>query len=185
MRLNYQMYKYDYFFIIYIYINMFYATLNLLTNIFITGFTIIGAITFVNKTGKCFELIENNENGIEKAFEFGVKSSLDDLNCSLDSIQIIYKNLNKGFILGYELYIGNKIIKKTDDGKVLLLEKSSLYKDQIDELNNKVKKYQEEIEKIKHVKIKNKSSSKTKQNLIVDGDNLVIPKTAEFFLTKK
>ena len=57
------MYKYEYFFINYTYIIMIYATLNLLTNIFITGFTIVGAITFINKTGKCFELIEKNDNG--------------------------------------------------------------------------------------------------------------------------
>ena len=179
------MYKYEYFFINYTYIIMIYATLNLLTNIFITGFTIIGAITFINKTGRCFELIEKNDNGIEKAFEFGVKSSLDDLNSSLDSIQIIYKNFNKGIILGYELYTGNKVLKKTDEGKILLLEKSSLYNDQIEELNNKVRRYQEELEKINKVKGKNKSNLKNKKNLVVSGDNIIIPQTPEFFLTKK
>jgi hypothetical protein len=164
---------------------MFYATLNLLTNCFITGLTIVGAVTIVNKVGKCFDIIETNENGIEKAFEYGIKSSLDELNGSLDSIQIIYKNLSKGFILGYELYNGNKIIKKTDEGKILVLQKTDLYKDQIDELNNKVRRYQEEIEKIKDIKIKNKSVNRKKKDHIIDGDNIIIPKTAEFFLTKK
>ena len=164
---------------------MFYATLNLLTNCFITGLTIVGAVTIVNKIGKCFDIIETNDNGIEKAFEYGIKSSLDELNGSLDSIQIIYKNLSKGFILGYELYNGNKIIKKTDEGKILVLQKTDLYKDQIDELNNKVRRYQEEIEKIKDIKIKTKSVNKKKKDHIIDGDNIIIPKTAEFFLTKK
>jgi hypothetical protein len=164
---------------------MFYATLNLLTNCFITGLTIVGAVTIVNKIGKCFDIIETNDNGIEKAFEYGIKSSLDELNGSLDSIQIIYKNLSKGFILGYELYNGNKIIKKTDEGKILVLQKTDLYKDQIDELHNKVKRYQEEIEKIKDIKIKTKSVNKKKKDHVVDGDNIIIPKTAEFFLTKK
>ena len=164
---------------------MFYANLNLLTNCFITGLTIVGAVTIVNKVGKCFDIIETNENGIEKAFEYGIKSSLDELNGSLDSIQIIYKNLSKGFILGYELYNGNKIIKKTDEGKILVLQKTDLYKDQIDELNNKVRRYQEEIEKIKDIKIKNKSVNRKKKDHIIDGDNIIIPKTAEFFLTKK
>lgn len=164
---------------------MFYATLNLLTNCFITGLTIIGAVTIVNKIGKCFDIIETNDNGIEKAFEYGIKSSLDELNGSLDSIQIIYKNLSKGVILGYELYNGNKIIKKTDEGKILVLQKTDLYKDQINELHNKVKRYQEEIEKIKDIKIKTKSVNKKKKDHVVDGDNIIIPKTAEFFLTKK
>jgi hypothetical protein len=164
---------------------MFYATLNLLTNCFITGLTIVGAVTIVNKVGKCFDIIETNDNGIEKAFEYGIKSSLDELNGSLDSIQIIYKNLSKGFILGYELYNGNKIIKKTDEGKILVLQKTDLYKDQIDELHNKVKRYQEEIEKIKDIKIKTKSVNKKKKDQVVDSDNIIIPKTAEFFLTKK
>jgi len=164
---------------------MFYATLNLLTNCFITGLTIVGAVTIVNKVGKCFDIIETNDNGIEKAFEYGIKSSLDELNGSLDSIQIIYKNLSKGFILGYELYNGNKIIKKTDEGKILVLQKTDLYKDQIDELHNKVKRYQEEIEKIKDIKIKTKSVNKKKKDQVIDSDNIIIPKTAEFFLTKK
>jgi len=147
------------------------AIINLLTNILITGTSIIGCVTIVNKIGKfCKVIEENNEDSFKIAFDTCMMDTIDDMNKCVESIGMIASNCNNIIFIMYDIFTGNKFIKKNKDGKIIICNKSKVfsgYKDKIDELNNKVKKYQEELKKIK----KPKQSIK-KENIIDDNSSL-------------
>lgn len=132
------------------------AIINLLTNILITGTSIIGCVTIVNKVGKfCKVIEENNEDGFKIAFDTCMMDTIDDMNKCVESIGMIASNCNNIIFIMYDIFTGSKFVKKNKDGKIIICNKSKVfsgYKDKIDELNNKVKKYQEELKKIKKPK---------------------------------
>jgi hypothetical protein len=129
------------------------AILSLLTNILITGTSIIGTCTIINKVGKFFKIIEDTkEDGFKIAFDNFMMDSIDDLNKCVESISTIALNTNNVIIIVYDIIVGNKFVKKNKDGKIIICGKDKLYsgyKDKIDELSIKVKKYQDELKKIK------------------------------------
>lgn len=140
-----------------------YAIFNLLTNIIITGTSIVGCVTIINKVGKFFKNIEeNNNDGFKIAFDSLMMESIDDMNKCVDSVSTISTNINNTMFIVYDIIVGNKFIKKNKDGKLIICSKVKLYsgyKDKIDELTNKVKKYQDELKKFKDNKKNKKSSS--------------------------
>ena len=146
------------------------AIINLLTNILITGTSIIGCVTIVNKIGKfCKVIEENNEDGFKIAFDTCMMDTIDDMNKCVESVGMIASNFNNILFITYDIFTGNKFVKKNKDGKIIICNKSKVfsgYKDKIDELNNKVKKYQEELKKIK----KPKKNIK-KENIVNDDDS--------------
>jgi len=157
------------------------AIINLLTNILITGTSIIGCVTIVNKIGKfCKVIEENNEDGFKIAFDTCMMDTIDDMNKCVESVGMIASNFNNIVFIMYDIFTGNKFVKKNKDGKIIICNKSKVfsgYKDKIDKLNNKVKKYQEEIKKIK----KPKKIIK-KENIVIDdnsSDNSSLPSSNE------
>jgi hypothetical protein len=145
------------------------AIINLLTNIFITGTSIIGCATIVNKLGKFCKIIEeNNEDGFKTGFDNFMMETIDDMNKCVESLSTISSNLNNVSFILYDIIVGNKHIKKNKDGKIVLCEKTKLYsgyKDKIEELKSKVKKYEEELNKMKSNKTStNKKKEKEKDN---------------------
>jgi len=130
------------------------AILNLLSNIITTTFTCVGIATFINKTGKFFKIIEENKiDGFKKGFDTIVLESIDDINKCVESISLIANNTNRMVFILYDITLGNKIIKKDKDGKIIICNKSKIYsgfKEKINELTSKVKKYKEELSKIKN-----------------------------------
>lgn len=143
------------------------AIINLLTNILITGTSIIGCVTIINKVGKfCKVIEENNEDGFKIAFDTCMMDTIDDMNKCVESVGMIASNFNNILFITYDIFTGNKFVKKNKDGKIIICNKSKVfsgYKDKIDELNNKVKKYQEELKKIK--------KPKQKENIVNDDDS--------------
>ena len=139
------------------------AILNLISNICMLGCSIIGAITIINKGGHFFKIIEDNKvDGFRKAFDCIMLESVDDINKSVASINIISNNCIKISFILYDIFIGNKYIKKDKDGKIIICNKSLIpaeYKDKIEELNNKLKKYQDELSKIKQTDKKSDNES--------------------------
>ena len=133
-----------------------YAILNLVTNTVMTGFAFVGIGTIIIKAGNFFKIIEENkEDGFKKGFDAIMLESIDEMNTCVESISIITNNFNKIFFTLYDILTGNKYIKKDKDGKIIICTKSKLYsgfKDKIEELNSKVKKYQQELNKIKKKK---------------------------------
>jgi hypothetical protein len=155
------------------------AIINLLTNIFITGTSIIGCATIINKVGKFFKIIEENkDDGFKLAFDNVMMESIDDMNKCVESMSTIASNINHIIFIFYDISVGNKFIRKNKDGKIIICGKTKIhsgYKDKIDELKNRVKKYEEELKKIKHkptdeASVNNTSSDNSTNSVISDDD---------------
>ena len=129
------------------------AILSLITNSLISGFAIIGIGTFINKVGKFFKVIEESSNdGYKKGFDAIMIDSMDEMNRCVESVNLITMNFNKIFLILYDIVSGNKYIKKDKDGKIIICTKSKMYsgyKNKIEELSSKVKKYENELKKFK------------------------------------
>ena len=140
-----------------------YAIFNLLSTAITTTLSCIGLATVLNKVGKFFKIIdENKHDGFKKAFDGLALESIEEINRCVESFSLIGMNINKIIFIFYDITTGNKIIKKDKDGKLIICGKSKIYsgfKDKIDELNNKVKKYKEELCKIKKIKKKPENNS--------------------------
>lgn len=140
------------------------AIFNLLANILMTGTSIIGVATIINKVGKFCKIVdENKKDGFKIGFDTVMLESINDINNCVESISTISNNSTKIACILYDILVGNKYIKKDKDGKVIICSKLKVYsgfKDKINELNTKVKKYQEELSKLKT----NKENKETKEN---------------------
>jgi len=125
------------------------AIFSLITNIFMVGCSIVGVVTIINKTGKFLQIIEDNKtNGFNKAFDCIILESIDEVNKSVTSINIITNNIAKLSFILYDISSGNKYIKKDKDGKIIICNNSKVsleYKEKIEELTNKLKKYEDEL----------------------------------------
>ena len=138
------------------------AILNLVSNVFMTSFAFIGIGTVINKVGKFCKIIEENKKDSFKAgFDSIMIDSVEELNRCVESVSLITNNTYKIVLLMFDISTGNKFIKKDKDGKIIICNKSKMvsgYKDKISELSTKVKKYEEELNKI------NKNPNKTTNN---------------------
>ena len=133
-----------------------------------TGFSFIGICTTINKIGKFFKVIDENKgNGFKTGFDVIMLESIEEMNRCIESVSIITNNCNKIFFIIYDISIGNKYIKKDKEGKIIICNKSKIfsgYKDKIEELNCKVKKYQQELNKINKIKKKNNNNLSTEKS---------------------
>lgn len=135
---------------------MLFDLLSLLSSTSMMALGIIGAITVVNKTGNFIKTMEEEKtDSYKKAFDKFMVQSIDEINFSIDSIGLISKHTIKNSKLLFDIVSGNKSIKKDKDGKIIVSDKSKIneeeYKEKIEHLYNKMKKYQNEIKKIKEV----------------------------------
>lgn len=141
------------------------AIFNLLANILMTGTSIIGVATIINKVGKFCKIVdENKKDGFKIGFDTIMLESINDINNCVEAISTISNNSSKILCILYDISVGNKYVKKDKDGKIVICSKLKVYsgfKDKIEELNSKVKKYQEELTKLK----------KNKKNVNEDDDN--------------
>ena len=141
------------------------AIIHLLLNSLMIGTSCIGVITIVNKIGKFCKIIDDNKkDGFKLGFDALMLDSVDEINKCVESLSTITNNLNKITFILYDITVGNKFIKKDKDGKIIICNKSKVvneYKNKIGELSTKVKKYQEELNKIKSNK---KNNSNTDDN---------------------
>ena len=144
------------------------AIIHLITNSIFTVTSIIGIVTIINKFGILCKVIDENKNdGYKLGFDKLMLDSIDEINRCVDSITFIAVGINKIFVISYDIMIGNKFIKKDKDGKIIICTKTKLdssYKTKINELNSRVKKYQDELNKIKKNKIENDRSSNNSSN---------------------
>lgn len=157
------------------------AIIHLITNSIFTVTSIIGIVTIINKFGVLCKVIdENKKDGYKIGFDKLMLDSIDEINRCVDSVTFIAVGANKIFVISYDIITGNKFIKKDKDGKIIICTKSKLdssYKTKINELNSRVKKYQDELHKIKKNKVEkdgslNSSSNSTYSNVSDDSSLL-------------
>ena len=153
------------------------AIFNLLANILMTGTSIIGVATIINKVGKFCKIVdENKKDGFKIGFDTIMLESINDINNCVESISTISNNSSKILCILYDISVGNKYVKKDKDGKIIICSKLKVYsgfKDKIEELNSKVKKYQDELTKLKKNKKKTheEKDDNDKENKNDDGDD--------------
>ena len=139
--------------------------INLLISSVMIGTSCIGVITIINKIGKLCKIIDENKvDGFKIGFDTLMLDFIDDTNKCVESISSITNNLTKISLIVYDIITGNKYIKKDKDGKIIICNKSKLdtsYKNKIEELSGKVKKYKEELNKIKKEKNTDKISDES------------------------
>ena len=147
------------------------AIFNLLANILMTGTSIIGVATIINKVGKFCKIVdENKKDGFKIGFDTIMLESINDINNCVESISTISNNSSKILCILYDISVGNKYVKKDKDGKIIICSKLKVYsgfKDKIEELNSKVKKYQDELTKLK----KNKKTKDDREKDDVEKDD--------------
>ena len=129
---------------------MTYALAGLIYSTFSSLFLILGVGTAINKSGDFFKILESeNNDNFKKAFDKVAGDFVDDFGKSFESLNLITGNISKLFILFWELMIGEKFIKKTKDGKIIVDDKNIIfddYKNKINLLNDKIKNYKNILE---------------------------------------
>jgi hypothetical protein len=96
------------------------------------------------------------------AFDKVIASTLEEVNTSFDAIGYIASYSKKIVVFLYDVVVGNKLIKKDKDGKIIVSDNSkihSCYKQKIEKLSLKLRKYQNELKKVKGEKEDDESSS--------------------------
>lgn len=142
------------------------AIYNIVANSFFTSLAIVGAGTIIAKMGvflKTYE--EEKEDAYRKAFDKTMTQTVDEVSFCIDSVKKIATTTTKASSLASEIAMGTKIIQKDKNGKIIIQDRGKVdhqYKNTIDDLNQKVKKYQEELEKMKKSKETTTNSSKKK-----------------------
>ena len=128
---------------------MAYALFGLIYSSLSTFLLLLGLGTAINKSGRFFKTLENEDNdNFKKAFDKTANEIIEDFNSSFESINLISVNISKILVLFYELMIGDKMIKKTKDGKIIVDDKNNMfedYKNKINNLNNKIKNYKQKL----------------------------------------
>jgi len=126
---------------------MTYALGGLIYSTFSSLFLLLGVGTAINKTGNFFKILEEeNDDNFKKAFDKVAGDFVDDFGKSFESLNLISGNISKLMLLFWELMIGEKFIKKTKDGKIIVDDKNIIfddYKNKIANLNTKIKNYRE------------------------------------------
>jgi len=123
-----------------------FGILRLVLNSLTTAFSIIGIGTVTHKLGTFFKIMDTEkENGFKKAFDKTTLNVVEEIHFMNTSAQYIAKYTSKISILLYDLSVGNKTIKKTKDGNIILMDTDKLnvkYEEQIQELKKKLQKYE-------------------------------------------
>lgn len=132
---------------------MSYPIVGLFNGVFHSFFLILGFGTAVNKLGNFFKVLEDEkEDNFKKGFDKVSSDLVNDFNNSFISFNLISSNVSKMAILSYELMIGEKYIKKTKDGKIVVQDKTITldnYEEKIGKLNEKVKNYKDLLKNMK------------------------------------
>ena len=153
---------------------MIYGFLSLITTTSIFAFGIIGTITVINKAGHFLKTMEEEKkDSYKKAFDKFMIETIDEINFSIDSLKLISKHTLKNGKLLFDLASGNKCIKKDKDGNIIVSEKSKLteeYKEKIEHLYTKLKKYQNEVKKYKNNDESKETDEKNDKNKEKDKD---------------
>ena len=128
------------------------------------AFSIVGTITIINKAGHFLKTMEEEtKDAYKKAFDKFMIETIDEINFSVDSVKLITKHTLKNSKLLFDLASGNKCIKKDKDGNIIVSDKSKLteeYKEKIEHLYTKLKKYEKEVKKYKNNEDKPSEDSK-------------------------
>ncbi len=134
------------------------GTFHLITNGIFTGLAIIGFATLSNKIGKFIKIYEaEKEEPFQHAFDKSMNETISDVHSCIESVSVITSGLTKASSVGIDLVTGKKVLTRKK-GKIAIVEQSKAQKQQMDELSQKLKKYESEIKRLKKKKKKSHES---------------------------
>ena len=132
---------------------MSYPIVGLFSGVLHSFLLIMGFGCTVNKCGDFFKVLEEEtEDNFKKGFDKVSGDFMNDFNNSFVSFNLISTNVSKLAVLSYELMIGEKYIKKTKDGKIIVNDRHMIvdnYEEKIGKLNEKVKNYKDLLKNMK------------------------------------
>ncbi len=135
------------------------GTIHLIANGIFTGLAIIGFATISNKIGKFIKTYEGEKDDhFKNAFDKSMNETIGDVHSCIESVSVITSGLTKASSVGIDLFTGKKVLTRKK-GKIAIVEQSRAQKQQIDELSQKLKKYECEIKKLKRKKHKEEKNS--------------------------
>lgn len=152
------------------------AILNIMSSSLFTGLICIGAGTMIHKIGSILKTVEEEpKDGYKKAFDKTMIQTVEEFNFCIDSVKLILKTTTKSGLLLTDIVTGNKVVQKDKDGKLYIRERSKLYgqyENTIEELSSKVRQYQEELEKMKKIQEiqKKKNITMKKKSYVVENE---------------
>ena len=133
---------------------MSYAIFGLFYSTISSFLLMLGTGCFINKSGDFFKVLsEESDDNFKRAFDHITNDLMEDFSKTFVSMNLITNNVSKIMILAYELMIGEKIIKKTKDGKIMINDKNIIfdnYENKISKLSEKVKNYENILENMKN-----------------------------------
>lgn len=128
------------------------GTFHLISNGLFTGLAIIGFATLSNKIGKFIKTYENEKDDhFKNAFDKSMNETISDVHSCIESVSVITSGITKASSVGIDLFTGKKVLTRKK-GKIAIVEQSRAQKQQIDELSQKLKKYESEIKRLKKKK---------------------------------
>lgn len=133
---------------------MSYAIFGLFYSTISSFLLMLGTGCFINKSGDFFKVLsEESDDNFKRAFDHITNDLMEDFSKTFVSMNLITNNVSKIMILAYELMIGEKMIKKTKDGKIMINDKNIIfdnYENKISKLSEKVKNYENILENMKN-----------------------------------
>jgi hypothetical protein len=151
---------------------MSYAIFGLFYSTISSFLLMLGTGCFINKSGDFFKVLsEESDDNFKRAFDHITNDLMEDFSKTFVSMNLITNNVSKIMILAYELMIGEKIIKKTKDGKIMINDKNIIfdnYENKISKLSEKVKNYKNILENMKN---ENKIEFELDEDLDDNDDN--------------
>ena len=106
---------------------MIFLIFELLYTTLFSGFFLIGFGTTINRMGDFLKMLEIEENdNFSKAFDKLTNDVMSEFNKFFTSSHIVISKSMKIINISYELFTGEKVIKKSKEGNIIISDKSAL-----------------------------------------------------------
>ena len=127
---------------------MIFLIFELLYTTLFSGFFLIGFGTTINRMGDFLKMLEIEENdNFSKAFDKLTNDVMSEFNKFFTSSHIVISKSMKIINISYELFTGEKVIKKSKEGNIIISDKSALmekYESKIEALEKRISQFKEQ-----------------------------------------
>lgn len=132
---------------------MIFLIFELLYTTLFSGFFLIGFGSTINRAGDFLKMLETEEEeNFSKAFDKLTNDVINEFNNFFTSSHLVISKSMKLINVAYELFTGEKVIKKTKEGNIIISDKSILmekYELKIEALEKKISKFKEQTKEKK------------------------------------
>jgi hypothetical protein len=152
---------------------MIFLIFELLYTTLFSGFFLIGFGTTINRVGDFLKMVETEEkDNFSKAFDKLTNDVMSEFNKFFASSHIVISKSMKLMSIAYELFTGEKVIKKSKEGNIIISDKSALmekYESKIEALEKKISQFKEQ-KKEKNSDSESSSNGEDSEEEIIEED---------------